>query len=44
MRLRQISYERQKAAGFTNPGMAGLTVDRIGDTETWVPKSEDSAS
>lgn len=42
MRLRQVSYERQKAAGFANPGMAGLTADRIGDTEKWEPKSEEA--
>ncbi|KAH7018201.1 uncharacterized protein B0I36DRAFT_388455 [Microdochium trichocladiopsis] len=36
-RLRQISYERQRKAGFRNPGRAGLTVDRFGDSERWVP-------
>lgn len=41
MRLRQVSYDRQKAAGFANPGMAGLTADRIGDTEKWEPKWEE---
>lgn len=37
-RLRNISYQRQLEAGMKNPGRAGLTVDRIGDAEKWVPK------
>ena len=36
-RLRNISYQRQLEAGFTNPGRAGLTADRLGDSEKWVP-------
>ncbi|KAF7587217.1 hypothetical protein BBP40_007554 [Aspergillus hancockii] len=35
-RLREISYSRQLEAGFSTPGRAGLTVDRFGDSETWV--------
>lgn len=38
-RLRQVSYERQLAAGFKNPGNGGWTVDRFGDpVEEWKPK------
>ena len=36
-RLRQISYQRQLEAGMRNPGSAGLTADRLGDAEKWVP-------
>ncbi|KAE8154595.1 hypothetical protein BDV25DRAFT_147542 [Aspergillus avenaceus] len=36
-RLREVSYQRQLEAGFENPGRAGLTVDKIGDGELWVP-------
>jgi len=36
-RLRQVSYERQMERGFKNPGSAGLTADRFGDAEPWVP-------
>ncbi|RYP42102.1 hypothetical protein DL767_000467 [Monosporascus sp. MG133] len=39
-RLRQVSYQRQVAAGMRNPGRAGLTVDRFGDSEKWVPKND----
>ncbi|KAE8361464.1 hypothetical protein BDV27DRAFT_160707 [Aspergillus caelatus] len=35
-RLREISYTRQLEAGFENPGRAGLTVDRFGDSQPWV--------
>ncbi|OGM48735.1 hypothetical protein ABOM_002018 [Aspergillus bombycis] len=35
-RLREISYTRQLEAGFENPGRAGLTVDKFGDSEPWV--------
>jgi hypothetical protein len=35
-RLREISYSRQLEAGFKNPGRAGLTVDKFGDSEPWV--------
>ncbi|KAH8892696.1 hypothetical protein GQ53DRAFT_860747 [Thozetella sp. PMI_491] len=37
-RLRQYSYKRQLEAGMKNAGYAGLTVDRFGDSEKWVPK------
>jgi len=37
-RLRQVSYERQLEGGFKNPGNAGLTVQRLGDADEWVPK------
>ncbi|KAK8072136.1 hypothetical protein PG996_005484 [Apiospora saccharicola] len=36
-RLRGVSYQRQKAAGMRNPGRAGLTADRLGDSEKWMP-------
>ena len=35
-RLRQVSFERQQERGFSRPGSAGLTSDRLGDAE-WVP-------
>ncbi|KAB8256170.1 hypothetical protein BDV32DRAFT_153604 [Aspergillus pseudonomiae] len=35
-RLREISYARQLEAGFEDPGRAGLTVDKFGDSEPWV--------
>lgn len=38
-RLRKVSYERQLEAGYENPGRAGLTVDRFGDSEKWSPDS-----
>ncbi|KAI1505047.1 hypothetical protein F5X99DRAFT_301863 [Biscogniauxia marginata] len=38
-RLRNVSYQRQLEAGMRNPGRAGLTVDRVGDSEKWKPKS-----
>ncbi|KAL1836187.1 hypothetical protein VTJ49DRAFT_5468 [Mycothermus thermophilus] len=37
-RLRQISYLRQLNAGMKNPGRAGLTADRIGDSPLWMPR------
>lgn len=37
-RLRRVSYERQLERGFGSPGSAGLTSDRWGDADTWVPK------
>lgn len=43
-RLRQVSYERQLARKFKNPGNAGLTVQRFGDAEPWVPKHEQNAA
>ncbi|PGH21548.1 hypothetical protein AJ80_03108 [Polytolypa hystricis UAMH7299] len=36
-RLRMVSYERQKRAGFKEPGRAGLVVEKVGDAEPWVP-------
>ncbi|OJD26228.1 hypothetical protein ACJ73_02398 [Blastomyces percursus] len=39
-RLRMVSYERQKAAGYANPGNAGLVVQKFGDAEPWVPSVE----
>ncbi|KAM0818685.1 putative Microtubule associated protein [Seiridium cardinale] len=38
-RLRNYSYKRQLEAGLADPGSAGLTADRIGDVEKWVPKT-----
>ncbi|KAG9191710.1 hypothetical protein G6011_10444 [Alternaria panax] len=45
-RLRQISYQRQIESGFRNPGSSGLTADRLGDAEKWVPEApkKDSTS
>ena len=39
-RLRNVSYQRQVEAGMRDPGRAGLTVDRFGDSERWVPKDQ----
>ncbi|KAL3426667.1 hypothetical protein PVAG01_00176 [Phlyctema vagabunda] len=36
-RLRKVSYQKQLERGFKNPGSAGLTVDRWGDSEPYVP-------
>ncbi|KZM22334.1 uncharacterized protein EKO05_0007943 [Ascochyta rabiei] len=42
-RLRKVSYARQLEAGMQNPGSAGLTTDRLGDSERWVvPRSRAS--
>ncbi|KAH8804428.1 hypothetical protein F5884DRAFT_796011 [Xylogone sp. PMI_703] len=38
-RLRTISYKRQLKAGFTNPGNAGLTVERLGGAK-WRPENK----
>lgn len=38
-RLRQVSYQRQLEAGMRNPGSAGLTADRLGDSEKWLPEA-----
>lgn len=43
-RLRNVSYQRQLEAGMKNPGRAGLTVDRFGDSEKWSPKNYQSDS
>jgi hypothetical protein len=40
-RLRQVSYQRQLEAGLRNPGSAGLTADRLGDAERWMPKEKE---
>ncbi|RMZ70784.1 microtubule associated [Pyrenophora seminiperda CCB06] len=37
-RLREISYQKQLEAGMRSPGSAGLTADRLGDADKWVPK------
>ncbi|PRP81207.1 hypothetical protein PROFUN_02041 [Planoprotostelium fungivorum] len=42
-RLRVISHQRQLAAGFKNPGSAGLTVDRWGDADPWMPPFEEKS-
>ncbi|KAL0942137.1 uncharacterized protein CTRU02_200023 [Colletotrichum truncatum] len=39
-RLRRISYHRQLEAGMKNAGNAGLTVQRLGDAEPWLPPNE----
>ena len=39
-RLRQVSYEKQLERGFKNPGSAGLVVERFGDADPWVPKTQ----
>ncbi|KAK3715108.1 hypothetical protein LTR37_007318 [Vermiconidia calcicola] len=36
-RLRIVSYEKQLAAGYKNPGSAGLVVERWGDAAPWQP-------
>ncbi|KAF1844308.1 uncharacterized protein K460DRAFT_162021 [Cucurbitaria berberidis CBS 394.84] len=38
-RLRQVSYQRQLEAGMKNPGSAGLTANRLGDADEWVPEA-----
>jgi len=35
-RLRMISYYKQKAAGLSPPGSAGITADRWGDSSPWI--------
>lgn len=37
-RLRQVSATRQMEAGYSNPGSAGLVVERFGDADAWSPK------
>ncbi len=32
-----VSYERQLEAGMSNPGSAGLVVERFGDADAWEP-------
>ena len=43
-RLRQVSYERQLEKGFKHPGSAGLTADRWGDADPWVPTKDATLS
>ncbi|KAH6839617.1 hypothetical protein B0I37DRAFT_238069 [Chaetomium sp. MPI-CAGE-AT-0009] len=43
-RLRNVSYQRQLEAGMKNPGRAGLTADRIGDSVPWEPKDQQQQS
>ena len=33
VRLKRVSYEKQLEAGFSKPGNAGLTVERLGDCD-----------
>ncbi|KAK7413281.1 hypothetical protein QQX98_007869 [Neonectria punicea] len=42
--LRNVCYHRQLEAGFKNPGSAGLTVDRLGDSAPWVPADGNNTS
>lgn len=39
-RLRVISYHKQRAAGLTPPGSAGITANRWGDGLPWAPPSK----
>ncbi|OAA56813.1 hypothetical protein ISF_07329 [Cordyceps fumosorosea ARSEF 2679] len=43
-RLRKISYQRQLEAGFSKPGRAGSTADRLGDAILWSPQSQSATS
>ena len=36
-RLRNVSYEKQLEAGMSNPGSAGLVVEKFGDADEWKP-------
>lgn len=40
-RLRNVSYERQAAAKYKNPGSAGLVVQKIGDANPWIPHQQE---
>ncbi|WEW59958.1 hypothetical protein PRK78_005440 [Emydomyces testavorans] len=40
-RLRMVSYERQLAAGYKNPGSAGLVVEKWGDAKPWNPEGRE---
>ncbi|KAF7970158.1 hypothetical protein HWV62_24860 [Athelia sp. TMB] len=42
-RLRRVSYERQMARGYLNPGSAGLVPEMIGDMDKWAPPAKDRA-
>ena len=39
-RLRNISCQLQLEAGMNKPGSAGLTADRLGDSDEWAPKGQ----
>ncbi|EFR00965.1 hypothetical protein MGYG_03967 [Nannizzia gypsea CBS 118893] len=39
-RLRNVSYERQLAAKYKNPGNAGLVAQKLGDADPWIPSPE----
>ena len=39
-RLREVSYKRQREAGFERPGSAGLVVERWGDANEWEPSGK----
>ncbi|KAF1808644.1 hypothetical protein P152DRAFT_424575 [Eremomyces bilateralis CBS 781.70] len=39
-RLRQVAYERQVEAGMSHPGNAGITANRLGDANPFVPLSK----
>ncbi|OHE99725.1 hypothetical protein CORC01_05083 [Colletotrichum orchidophilum] len=41
-RLRNVSYKRQLEAGLSPAGRAGVTADRIGDSEQWQPQQKPS--
>lgn len=43
-RLKQVSYERQSAKGWKNPGGAGLTSLRFGDSNPFEPESRKRVS
>lgn len=43
-RLRNVSYQRQLEAGKKNPGSAGLTADRLGDSDAWIPQARRASS
>ncbi|KAK3053254.1 hypothetical protein LTR09_005880 [Extremus antarcticus] len=38
-RLKEVSYQRQRERGFRNPGTAGLTAEKQGDANPYVPVS-----
>ncbi|KAI4149438.1 MAG: hypothetical protein LQ340_004624 [Diploschistes diacapsis] len=42
-RLKRVSYERQLERGFKHPGAAGLTPERLGDSDPYVLREEAAA-
>lgn len=42
-RLRRVSWERQMARGYLNPGSAGLVPEMIGDMDAWTPPTKSLA-